>query len=171
MNFQRFLPLLPALIFVACTPEPPQTVEPSQAPPFVGTWRLVSWEQRYDDGGVDYPYGEDAIGQIMYGAGGSMSAIVFRAGIPHFESGDVLSGTDEEVRAAYEGLLSYYGTYTVDTEEESVTHHTVGCWFPNWMGDGLTRYYKFEGTRLTLSTPWSLAGRSGLSIITWERFE
>lgn len=36
--------------------------------PLVGTWRLVSWENRsVVDGEVIYPLGEDAVGYIMYG--------------------------------------------------------------------------------------------------------
>jgi hypothetical protein len=173
MQFKRVIPLVTALTgLVGCAPEPPETPPTPEAPPLVGAWRLVSWEQRYDDGTVDYPYGPDAIGQIAYGPGGNMSAIVIRKGVPRFASGDLLNGTDAEVRAAYEGLLSYYGTYTVNTEEKSVTHHVEGCSFPNWIGMGLTRFYAFEGTRLTLSTPSFLfGGRPGVGVITWERFE
>ncbi|MBC6422078.1 MAG: lipocalin-like domain-containing protein [Hormoscilla sp. SP5CHS1] len=33
---------------------------------FVGTWQLVSFELRDDDGHVTYLYGKDTIGYIMY---------------------------------------------------------------------------------------------------------
>ncbi|NEO57880.1 MAG: lipocalin-like domain-containing protein [Okeania sp. SIO3B5] len=34
--------------------------------PFVGTWRLVSFELKDINGEVTYPYGKDTIGYLMY---------------------------------------------------------------------------------------------------------
>ena len=36
----------------------------------VGTWRLVSWETRYEDGSVIHPMGDDAVGFLVYAADG-----------------------------------------------------------------------------------------------------
>ena len=51
--------------------------------PFVGTWRLVSFESRDEDGNVEYPFGRDVAGQLSYDANGNMSALVARANVPH----------------------------------------------------------------------------------------
>ena len=41
--------------------------------PLVGTWRLVSWENRsVEDDEVSYPLGKDATGYIMYNQDGYM---------------------------------------------------------------------------------------------------
>jgi hypothetical protein len=41
--------------------------------PLIGTWRLVSWENRsVEDGEVSYPLGKDASGYIMYNQDGYM---------------------------------------------------------------------------------------------------
>ena len=41
--------------------------------PLIGTWRLISWENRsVVDGQVSYLLGEDAVGYIMYNQDGYM---------------------------------------------------------------------------------------------------
>ncbi len=41
--------------------------------PLIGTWRLISWENRsVVDGQVSYPLGKDAVGYIVYNQDGYM---------------------------------------------------------------------------------------------------
>jgi hypothetical protein len=42
--------------------------------PFVGTWKLVSWEVTQPDGRIHYPYSNDVVGYLIYTADGYMSA-------------------------------------------------------------------------------------------------
>jgi len=42
--------------------------------PFVGTWKLVSWEVTQPDGTIYYLYSKDAVGYLIYTADGYMSA-------------------------------------------------------------------------------------------------
>jgi len=87
-----------------------------------------------------------------------------------FASDDSGSGTDAEVRAAFEGHTSYFGTYTIDPSAGTVTHHVRGASYPNWMGHDQTRRYRFDGSHLVLSTPPILFhGESLEYILTWER--
>jgi hypothetical protein len=89
---------------------------------------------------------------------------------PTFASDDWGSGTDAEVRAAFEGYVSYFGTYTIDTSARTVTHHVRGASYPNWMGHDQIRYYRIDGCHLVLSTPPILDRREWLKyILTWER--
>jgi hypothetical protein len=43
-----------------------------------------------------------------------MSGHVMRVDRPTFDSNDSGSGSDAEVRAAFKGHVSYFGTYTID---------------------------------------------------------
>ena len=137
---------------------------------FVGTWRLVSCEAREPTGVVQYPLGQHATGQIIYDARGNMSAQVMREERPAFASQDSARATDVEVRAAYEGYVAYFGTYTVDPEKHTVTHHVQGALLPNWIGGDQLRYYSFDGERLLLSTPRVESGGQLLEFfLVWER--
>ena len=136
----------------------------------IGAWKLVSSEFRRSDGSVIYPYGRDAIGIISYDAAGNVTVQIMRADRPVFASGDLYGGTPEEIKAAFEGIISYFGRYEVDRAKGAVTHHIVGSSFPNWIGGDQVRFFELSGERLTLSTPPILAGGSTLTaLLIWER--
>jgi hypothetical protein len=132
----------------------------------------VWYEARDSNGNVQYPLGEDVSGQLVYDASGNMSAHVMRKDRPVFAANDPGRGTDAEVRAAFEGHISYFGTYTVDRQKQTVTHHVVGASYPNWIGNDQLRYYKFDGPRLVLSTPpFVERGQSLRYVLMWERIQ
>ena len=139
-------------------------------PILIGTWRLVSYEARTSSGEIRYPFGQHAVGQLFYDLNGNMSAHVMRLDRPAFASDDSGSGIDVEVRAAFEGHTSYFGTYTIDPSAGSVTHHVHGASYPNWMGHDQIRYYHIDGPHLLLSTPpIPDRGESLEYTLTWER--
>jgi hypothetical protein len=110
------------------------------------------------------------MGQLFYDVDGNMSAHIMRIDRPAFASDDSGSGTDAEVRAAFEGHASYFGTYTIDGAAHTVTHHVHGASYPNWMGNDQIRYYRIDGSHLVLSTPPILFhGESLEYIVIWER--
>ena len=139
-------------------------------PNLVGTWRLVSYEARTSAGETRYPLGQHVVGQLFYDLHGNMSAHVLRVDRPTFASGDSGSGTEAEVRAAFEGHTSYFGTYAIDPSARTVTHHVHGGSYPNWMGHDQIRYYRIDGSHLVLASPPILFGGESLEyILTWER--
>lgn len=109
-------------------------------------------------------------GLLVYDAGGNMSAHVMRTDRPLFAADDAARGTDSEVRAAFEGHDAYFGTYTIDQARQTVTHHVVGASYPNWIGSDQIRHFKFDGSRLLLSTPSIVFdGQSLEYTLIWER--
>ena len=140
------------------------------APDLVGTWRLVSYEARDSKGQIQYPLGEHVSGQLIYDAAGNMSAHVMRNDRPLFAANDSARGTDAEVRAAFDGYTSYFGTYTIDSKKETVTHRVRGASYPNWVASDQLRYYKFDGSRLSLSAPPIVVGGQTFDfVLIWER--
>jgi hypothetical protein len=140
-------------------------------PRFVGAWRLLSCEARDSSERIQYPFGEQAAGQLFYDGAGNMGAQLMRANRPHFAAGDPALGTDAEVRNAFDGYVAYFGTYSVDESNSAVTHKVTGASFPNWIGVDLVRYYTFDDDgRLRLSTPPIAAGGLLLHyVLLWER--
>ena len=47
---------------------------------FVGTWKLISYESRFEDGQVEYPMEKDAFGRVIYTTEGYMSGHLMRNG-------------------------------------------------------------------------------------------
>lgn len=136
----------------------------------VGTWRLISRETRRPDGSVSHAYSEHPVGQLMYDAAGNMSVAFMRPDRPKFAGSDKSQGTPAEIRAACDGFQAYFGTYEINEEKKTVTHHVAGSLFPNWEGTSQTRFVKLSGNRLTLSTPpMTDGGETGVAILVWER--
>lgn len=134
----------------------------------VGTWKLVSFEVRSDDGGVSYPFGPDAGGQLIYSADGYMSWVVTRPNRPSFASDDLRGGTTDEKAAAMDTYLSYGGRYEI--RDDRVIHHVAFSLFPNWVGGTQERLFAFEGEHLLLSAPPVVSrGKTKTVVITWKR--
>jgi hypothetical protein len=137
---------------------------------FVGTWELVSAEARRSDGQITYPFGRDVVGTLSYDTNGNMSMQMMRSDRPAFAVGDFQKGAPEEIKAAFKGFLSYFGTYEINEQEGTVTHHVKGSSFPNWGGSDQTRVFEFSGNRLTLRTPpIQVGGIAVTSLLIWER--
>ena len=137
--------------------------------PLIGTWRLVSWENRsLVDGQISYPLGKDAAGYIMYNQDGYMFVAIMGSNRLKFAANDLLSGTPEEDAQAEETYVSYCGQY--DFDGDKVVHHVELSLFPNWVGVDQERLVELAGNRLTLSTPpILLRGIQQTAHLIWER--
>ena len=137
---------------------------------FVGIWRLVVSQFTPADGAIIYPYGKDALGMLIYDRDRHMSVQIMRPDRSAFVSGDLREGTPEEIKAAFDGYVAYFGTYEVNEEESTVTHSIKGSLFPNWIGLNQKRFFEFSGNCLTLKTqPMPAAGTTVYGILVWER--
>jgi hypothetical protein len=72
--------------------------------------------------------------------------------------------TPEEAWIALKDYIAYFGTYTVDEQAGTVTHHRLDSIQPGDGGD-LIRRYEFIGDRLVLRAPNSTLE------VTWERIK
>ena len=136
--------------------------------PLIGTWRLISWENRDADGHISYPLGEDALGYIIYNEDGYMFVAIMRPERAKFAAGDLLSSTTEERAHAASTYVSYCGRY--EFRGETVIHHVELSLFPNWVGVDQERLVELKGNRLTLSThPILLEGIQQSAHLIWER--
>jgi hypothetical protein len=136
--------------------------------PLVGTWRLLSWENRSADGTITYPLGRQAVGLIVYTADGYMSVAIMRADREPFAAGDLLGGSSEEKARAAESYVSYCGRY--EFRDDSVIHHVELSLFPNWSGVAQERLVEVTDKRLTLRTrPLLLDGIEQSARLVWER--
>ena len=137
---------------------------------FAGTWRLLECYGKWSDGRISYPYGDKPEGQLIYDGHGNFSGQIAGSGRPAFETGNLLRGTPEEIKTAFEGYIAYYGTYEVDESKGQVTHHVQSALFPNWIGDIQTRNFEFEGKKLRLNTQPIKGSRADLTnTLLWER--
>jgi lipocalin-like protein len=140
---------------------------------FIGAWKLRSFIFQRADGTVQYPFGEDPQGIVVYDAKGYMSAQIMRRNIPKFASGERDRETSaEEIRAAYNGFVAYGGTYETDPVSKTVTFHINVTSFPNWVDTDLKRTFELTGSRLTLRSKIpSIEGVPATGVQVWERLD
>ena len=140
--------------------------------PIIGAWKMISFDIRREDGEIVHPFGENAKGTIIYTQSGRMSVQVMRSNRPQFTSGDQMKGTDEEIKANYEGVVSYYGPYEFNAENGFIIHYVEGSLFPNWEGQSHKRFFELKDNELTLRTPPTLwSGGEIIATNVWERIE
>ena len=109
----------------------------------IGSWRHIGSTV---DGKPRPGQGANPKGIIIYDAHGYMACQV----APDREvtrTGDKPTG--DEAKAALDGVVAYFGRYSVDDKARTVTHHRQGSVQPGDKGD-LVRGYEFVGDRLIL---------------------
>jgi hypothetical protein len=137
---------------------------------FVGMWKLIGSEFRKDSGEVYYPLGRKATGLLMYAVDGTMAAQLMRADRPHFPDGDLARGSAEDIRRTLIGYTAYFGTFSINANRQTITHHVLGSLYPDWIGTQQLRHFEFNGNRLTLKTPpMRISGQTHSGVLEWER--
>ena len=135
---------------------------------FAGTWKLVNTEQRNARGEV-IPLASAASGNpnrtgyIIYDPAGYMAVSIMPVGRTKYVGAQP---TDDEAKAAITGYAAYFGTFSVNEAEGTVTHHLQGS-LNAGMAPDQKRFFEFSGKRLTLKPPPASNGNQ--SRLTWER--
>jgi hypothetical protein len=103
----------------------------------VGTWSFVSSSAKRPDGTL--LWGENPRGLFIMTGTGHFSWQVFRSDRPHLASNNRLNATADELKALNQGALAYFGTYSVDEAEKTITFRTDASTYPNSEGEIIKR--------------------------------
>jgi Lipocalin-like domain len=100
----------------------------------VGTWTIVLCEA-VQPNGIKGPLviGNDPGGQYIFTDNGHFSFQAV-AKLPSFRSNSRMKTTPEENMTVVEGSIAYYGTYTVNDADKTITLHIERSSFPNLNG-------------------------------------
>lgn len=163
--------LLLGLAIMPLGPPAAQTPAPAaDAQQILGTWKLVSYSgEDVATGTRTDVMGAHPSGYIEYGRDGRMLVIIVGTD-RRKPAGQV--ATPAEAQALLTSLLAYAGTYTIDTQAHTVTHHIEVSWDETRTGESHVRSYRFADDRLTLTTQPSrdpATGRPSVRTVVWER--
>ena len=143
---KRSCVLLLILFWVSVVSAQPQQDEVANKLP--GAWRLVSIEGNSPVRNVAYDH---PTGIIMYDRSGWMSVQIAVQGHRKPFAKGMSAGTLEEKAAAFDSYFSYYGTYTVDLNAQTITHRIKDYSYPGVGGLNNVRWFEFQGSdRLVL---------------------
>src|SRR5262249_9350210 len=132
---------------------------------FVGTWKLVSMEQRNARGEVVPPAAPapNRTGYIIYDLAGYMAVSIMPVGRKKYAG---QQPTEAEARAAMTGYAGSFGTFGVNETDGFVTHRLQGSVTPGMAADQ-KGFFELSGNRLTLKPPPGENGNQAR--IVWER--
>jgi hypothetical protein len=133
-----------------------------------GTWSMQSFVREVvATGERQSEFGEKPVGFISYQPDGRMFAMLVgdnRAkptGTPP---------TDEEKAKLFGTLIAYSGTYVV--EGDKITHKIDVSWNQTWTGGDQVRFFKVNGTTLTITTAINKNprdGREGRAVVVFTK--
>ena len=114
----------------------------------VGTWRLISAEDKDPNTGqwAPYTFGNPPSGYFIYDDTGHASVQIMTTPPQTIATPD--SPTPDEALAIFNGFISYYGTYTVDSA--NITGQVEGAWDPSQVGTPQARPYELSGDTLII---------------------
>ena len=99
----------------------------------VGSWAVTSWQQTYPDGRKDQAFGANPKGINTFEANGRFSVIFMRPDLPKIASNDRVKPTADEAMAIAKGAIAYYGTYTVNEADKSLSLNLEATTYSNQM--------------------------------------
>jgi len=146
-TFERRAAIASVVALLAASVAGAQREPAGDTPRFVGTWRLVSNTQT---------------GIMIYDSLGNMAAQAMPNRVRRKYA--VPEPTPEEAKDAITGYLAYFGTYSVDEQARTITHHRKANINPGGVNDDVVRTYVFESNDRLVLTP---AGST--NTIVWER--
>ena len=137
----------------------------------LGAWALVSYELRAIDGThIEYPFGDDAQGFLIYTDDGYMSAQLMRRHRPLYDRPSGAGGTTEQSARRSARVLAYSGPFDVDEDNGTVRHHASISLYPNWAGGDQVRHADLRDGRLILVADIiDESGSKARATLTWGR--
>lgn len=113
----------------------------------VGVWELVEYHDWEPDGGENLTIGPEAEGVFIYSPDGNLSLHIMTGNDrPAINS----ETSDAELGQIYRLYIGYYGSYSVDYDAMTITHHIEGSKSPNRIGRSAVRPIRFEEGDLIL---------------------
>jgi lipocalin-like protein len=149
-----------ALLAGGATGQPKAKIEKSQ---LVGDWALVSVSApnaAVQNGPND--------GFLVFGPSGRFSFALLNAKVPKFASNNRNTGTADENKAAVQGNIAYFGTYSVNEADNTFTFHIERSSYPNWTGTDQRRLItSLTAEELKYTNPSASIG--GTAELVWKR--
>ena len=135
----------------------------------VGTWRLNSRVTVQQGKEIPDPnLGETPVAYLTYDFSGHVAVQLMRRNrstdVECAQSGPVPSNNTQKLN----GYDAYFGTYTVDEKNGTVTHHVEGSLVAGDIGKNLVRHFQLSGDVLILRVSSTLPEQLE-SVLHWER--
>jgi hypothetical protein len=134
----------------------------------VGTWTNVGNVNIRADGSRVDVFGPHGTGLAIFDGNGRFAVININPDTPKFAANNRAQGTAAENKAAVEGAIALYGTYTVGGDKV-INLKVDGSTYPNWTGTEQKRTVSsYSADELKWTLPASIGGTAE---VTWKRLK
>jgi hypothetical protein len=123
-----------AALGLAVLPSAAVAQQKSMKDQMVGTWTLLLNDYVKADGTHVPAFGPNPTGSVIFTPDGHYSLQIMRASLPKFASGNRDKGTTDDNKAVVGGIVTHFGTYSVNEADKSLTFRIESSSFPNWSG-------------------------------------
>ena len=137
----------------------------------VGTWRLVSRAVTLEDGTAvqDPGLGTTPTGYLIYDSSGHMAAQMMKLDRPTEIDCGTSGAAPRNNSQSVNGYDAYFGEYTIDETNHTVTHHLEGALAAADVGKSLVRHFQVSGDKLTIFVRTNSPKEIQIRTLTWER--
>ena len=131
----------------------------------VGTWSLDSNVEEYTDG-KKIPWDSNAKGMLMLDNSGHFTQVLAEIGNrKKVEGNPALNPVGK--------MIAYFGTYTVNEADKTLTYKIIGASFPNWDGTDQTRSISADASKLVSKPIAPIPSAQGpfIPVVTYSRMK
>ena len=132
-----------------------------------GTWSLTA-QYVEQDGKKTERFGPNPKGIAIYERNGRFAAILLSPDLPKFASNNAMTGTADENKAVVQRSTAYYGTWSANEKDHSISSHIDGSTYPNWDGLDQKRTVSISGDEMKFCVPGAQIG-GGTACAVWKR--
>ena len=136
----------------------------------LGSWTLVSVENRNSDGTKNLPYDVNPKGILFFDKKGNYAIEIYKNERPKIISGDKNKCTPQENASIVQGSNAHFGEYEIDETKKIITFKIKTASFPNWEGSIQKRSYTFLNNELKyVVTNTTQGGKSVTAEVVWKK--
>ena len=131
----------------------------------VGTWSMDSNVEEYIDG-KRIPWDSNAKGMLMFDNGGHFTQVLAEIGNrKKVEGNPALNPVGK--------MIAYFGTYTVNEADKTLTYKIIGASFPAWDGIDQTRSISVDASKLVSKPTAPIPSAQGpfVPVVTYSRMK
>ena len=126
----------------------------------VGTWKLVSADTAV--------FGQNPKGILVFDRNGNYSLTIMRSDLPKLAAA-AGKGTAEENQAIMAGMVTSFGTYSLNEADKTITTHVEGSSYPNLAGGEQRRVISsLTRDELKYNNPTAVFGAPNAATV-WRR--
>ena len=137
---------------------------------FLGSWTLVSVENKNSDGTKNLPYDVNPEGTLFLDEKGNYAIQIYKKERAKIVSGDKNKCTPEENASIVQGSNSHFGQYEIDEANKIIIFKIKTASFPNWEDTTQKRNYTLMNNELRyIVTNTTQGGKSVTAEVVWRK--